>query len=85
MSWPLFGNRFEVIHEGKRVWSRPMFMEVFVVGAWSLWKERNNKHFTGVVPSVDSCLQRFKSDFGLLRHRNKEGLGPFITDFLFSL
>ena len=86
MSWPLLGDRLDAIHEGRRLWNRPMFMEVFFIGAWSLWKERNNKHFRGVMPSLDSWLQIFKSDFDLLRHRNKEGLGPFITEFFtFSL
>ena len=56
-----------------------------MVGAWSLWKERNNKNFRGVAPSLDSWLQRFKTDFDLVRHRNKEDLGPFITDFLLYL
>jgi len=85
VSWPLLGSRIEIIHEGQRLWDKPMFMEVFVVGAWSLWKERNNKHFRGVEPTVGSWLQRFKADFDLLRHRNKENLGHFITAFLLPL
>ena len=81
----MVGDRLEIIHAGQRLWNKPMFMEIFVVGAWSLWKERNNKHFRGDVPSLDSWLQRFKTDFDLLRHRNKKGIGPYITEFLLSL
>ena len=85
MRWPFVGDRLENIHVWQRLWDKPMFIEIFVVGAWSLWKQRNNKHFMGVEPSVESWLQRFKADFDLLRHRNKENLGHFITAFLLPL
>ena len=85
MTWPLDGNRLDIIHEGRGRWNKPMFMEVFLVGAWGLWKERNNNHFRDIMPSVDSWLLRFKSDFSLLKHRNKEALEPFISDFVTSL
>lgn len=62
-----------------------MFMEVFIVAAWGLWKERNNKHFRGIVPSVDSWTQRFKSDFELLKYRSKESLEPFILHLVASV
>ena len=58
------GNMIQLVHEAKGRWSGPMFMEVFVVAAWSLWKEHNNKHFRGVVPSVEGWLLRFKMNLG---------------------
>jgi hypothetical protein len=31
-----------------------MFMEVFMNGAWSIWKEMNNLLFNVVIPSTES-------------------------------
>lgn len=85
IDWPVEGNRLDMMHRGKESWLEPMFMEVFSVGAWGIWKERNNKHFRGIPPSVHSWTLRFKEDFDLLRHRSKTELGPFITHLVNSL
>ena len=82
MLWPSSGNRLTLIHAGKEGWRLPLFMDIFLLAAWSLWKERNNKHFRGVTPSVDSWLLRFKIDFGMLRHRIKEALVPFVDNLV---
>ena len=46
-----------------------MFMEIFLVAAWSLWKERNNKCFEQITPSLGAWQRRFVLDFSNLRHR----------------
>jgi hypothetical protein len=33
---------YKILEQGKSQRTGPMFMVVFVVGAWSLWKESNN-------------------------------------------
>lgn len=58
-----------------------MFMETFAVAAWGIWKERNDKLFRGIAPSTQSWLARF----GLLVHRSKQNLEPFIVSFVNSL
>ena len=55
-----------------------MFMDVFIVSSWSIWKERNNKVFRSMAPTIDGWIQRFKMDFGMMRHRIKEALVPFV-------
>lgn len=85
ISWRDFDDRLQMLHAARGVWSKPMFMEIFIVAAWSIWKERNNKHFRGVTPTHAAWLDRFKSDFLLLRYRVKESLGPFITNFVASV
>jgi hypothetical protein len=60
-------------------------MEILMVGAWSIWKERNNKLFNGVDPSVDLWKGRFKSDFQLLVHRTKPEDHHFINNLVASL
>ena len=53
ITWAHGGNILQLVHEARDKWKGPMFMEIFVITAWSIWKECNNKHFRGVVPTVD--------------------------------
>lgn len=62
-----------------------MFMEIFTIAAWAIWKERNNMHFRGVVPSHGSWLASFKGDMSMMVHRTKQSLHPFINSFVNSL
>jgi hypothetical protein len=81
----MMGNRLPIIEQGKTQWTDPMFMEVFIVGAWNIWKERNNMLFNNFTPNLESWKRRFKEDFGLLVHRTKEGLHPFISSIISRL
>jgi hypothetical protein len=74
------GNRLDIIEQGRRMWSKPIFMETMMVGAWNIWKERNQMLFEGIVPSVNSWKARFKSAFKLLVHRTKDKYHPFISE-----
>lgn len=85
ITWPDLHNRLQLVHSAKQAWARPMFMEVFAVAAWGLWKERNNKHFHGVLPTVTTWRMRFKSDFELLRYKAKRELEPFILSLVASV
>jgi hypothetical protein len=85
ISWQQTGGRCQIIEQGKSQWTGPMFMEIFIVAAWNIWKERNNLLFNNVTPHVDSWKRRFKSDFSMLVHRTKETLHPFIHSFSNSL
>jgi hypothetical protein len=85
ISWPQSECRFQLIHAGRAASNKPMFMEVFAVVAWGIWKERNDKHFRGVPPSHGSWLAKFKKDFVLLKHRSKQKLVPFVLSFVQSL
>ena len=78
ISWPAGGNRLQLLHASGDVWMQPMFMEIFIVAAWSILKERNNKHFRGITPTRSGWRQRFQGDFGMMKQRVKEALRPFI-------
>ena len=82
IAWPIHGNRVQLLHAAKNTWIGPMFMDVFIVASWSIWKERNNKLFRSVAPTVDGWSQRFKGDFGMMRHRIKEALVPFVDQIV---
>ena len=85
ITWPVGGNRLQLVHAAKDAWARPMFMEIFIIAAWSIRKERNNKHFRGIVPIENGWQQRFQYDFGMMRHRVKEALVPFVEHFVASI
>ena len=83
--WEPFPGRLQAIQDQKNIHPSPLFLEKFIVTAWSIWKERNNHHFRAIPPSFQSWLGRFKRDFELLHHRVKEAHRPCILDFVNSL
>lgn len=50
IDWSQHGDRQKLIELGKENYNGPMFMDIFLVAAWSLWKERNNNFFRGIPP-----------------------------------
>jgi hypothetical protein len=79
------GHRLQIIEQAKSQWTRPMFMEIFIIGASSIWKERNSRLFDNKIPDLDSWKRRFTTDLSLLVHRTKEDFHPFITSVLNSI
>lgn len=66
LDWEPFSNRFHAIQDKRDNQATTMLMEKFLVAAWSLWIERNNKHFRAVDPTIQSWLRIFIKDFDLL-------------------
>ena len=85
ITWGAQINRLDLVSTAKHNYHHPMFMEVFMVGAWSIWKERNNLIFNGINPHIESWKTRFITDFTLLVHRTKEDLHPFIVNLVSQL
>jgi hypothetical protein len=48
MRWQLHGNLLDIITEGRDRWCGPMFMEIFMLAAWNIWKERNKLVFNAL-------------------------------------
>jgi hypothetical protein len=78
-------DRKTIIQRGKDHWHKPMLMEIFLVSAWNIWKERNNLLFKGIALNIDSWTQRVKSDLLLLVHGTKQDLHSFISNFVDNL
>jgi hypothetical protein len=78
-------TRLQIIEHGKIQWREPLFMEIFIIGAWSIWKERNNMLCNNITPTVEAWKRRFREEFGLLVHRKKEGVHPYINSLIARL
>lgn len=52
----------EKIYIAKGDFQHPFFMEIFLIGAWCLWNERNNLIFNRKVPSLSSWKATFKKE-----------------------
>ena len=85
LSNDLTSNRLQLVSHARSHWPNQMFMEVFAIAAWSIWKERNNFYFNGITPSLSAWTSRFKEDFRLLVHRTKESKHSFIFSLASSL
>ncbi len=69
----------------ERVWDRPLFLEVVIICAWNIWKQRNRKHFDGLDTDMLSWLVQFKSDVGILGSRVKPEHKAFLSSFVADL
>ena len=85
LTWPGGTNRLAILHGGRESWRRPLFMDIFLLAAWSLWMERNNQHFRGIPRSFVAWLARFKLLLGLVIHNCPEKVHPFLSDFIVNL
>jgi hypothetical protein len=82
MSWSDTGDRLQILEEGKTRWNGQLFMEIFLLSSWNIWKERNRYYFDGVLPSLESWRARVKSDLLLLVYRTNSTLHPVILNFV---
>jgi hypothetical protein len=50
MNWQTSGNRLQIFEEGKTRWHKPLFMELFMLASWNIWKQRNKMLFRVLTP-----------------------------------
>jgi hypothetical protein len=82
MSWESLSDRLNLLEEGKRRCHKPLFMEIFMLAAWNIWKERNKLLFEGTDPTLASWKLRLKADFLVLVHGTKSTLHSYIFDIV---
>jgi hypothetical protein len=63
-----------MMEEARQSFNIDFFMEVFIIGAWQIWKERNNFIFNRANPSFRSWKLSFLDEAMLLSFRMKDNL-----------
>jgi hypothetical protein len=63
-----------MMEEARQSFNIDFFMEVFIIGAWQIWKERNNFIFNRANPSFRSWKLGFLDEAMLLSFRMKDNL-----------
>jgi hypothetical protein len=83
--WQAQGPLLDVIAANRSLWGKPLFMEIFMLAAWNIWKVRNNMVFNGINPECEVWKDKFRFDAKLLIHRTKPELHSFINSLADSL
>jgi hypothetical protein len=65
-----------MMHLAKIQYQSPFFMEIFIIAAWQIWKQRNNFIFDRGRPSFDSWKSSFFEEASLQAHRFSEQKRP---------
>ena len=55
--------------DAQHKWNGSMFIEIVIIGAWNVWKIRNQKVFEQVTPSHMSWKELMKLDLRPLKYR----------------
>lgn len=83
--WEENANIHEKLYIAKQGFMQPFFMEIFMIGPWCLWNERNNFIFNGKVPNFTSWKSAFKNEVTAHLFRIKQSLHQSILLWLDAL
>jgi hypothetical protein len=61
-----------MMEEARQSFDFDFFMKVFIIGAWQIWKERNNLIFNRANPSFSSWKIGFLDEAALQSNRMKD-------------
>ncbi|PNT74253.1 hypothetical protein BRADI_1g11277v3 [Brachypodium distachyon] len=80
--WPANTSFLEVLPEVKTRFQSKLFFEIFGIGAWNIWKQRNNLIFEGIVPSFEDWKHRVKADLILLGYGVPNSLSTLLRTLI---
>jgi hypothetical protein len=90
--WQLIGFQwntslpfFEMLSASRNNFNRQFFMEVFIISAWSIWKQRNGLIFDGRPPTSSNWRNNFREECLLQAHRFKSSLRNPFLDWINSI
>ena len=83
INWNFCLDFHTMMLSARRQYPTPFFMEIFMLGAWLIWKQRNNYIFNSCPPTFQSWKVGFLQEASLQSHRmqsNKQLLFRALID-----
>jgi hypothetical protein len=69
INWNFHLDFHSMMEEAKKQYTHMFFMEIFMLGAWLIWKQRNNAIFSHGRPSFQGWKSGFLEEAWLQAHR----------------
>jgi hypothetical protein len=85
LTWEEGGNVHEKLINARGTFPYPFFMEIFMIGAWCIWNERNALIFDGKLPSLGTWKAFFKKEVYEHLYKIKQSLHSSIRQWLEAL
>lgn len=85
IQWEVQADIFQTILLQRPTLNSSYYMEIIMLAAWSIWKERNALIFSNKPPSISAWMAIFTSEVKLHLHRLPTHLHPVIMDWLNNL
>jgi retron-type reverse transcriptase len=85
IQWTDYDSISQMLTQKKAQLNVPFFMDLFMIAAWCLWKERNDLVFNGKVPSPAAWKQHFVNEVKLHFCRLNSNVQHVISIWLNSL
>jgi hypothetical protein len=83
--WDFSMDFFQMMVNAEQQFQRPFFMEIFIIGAWQIWKQRNNFIFDRGRPSFNNWKQCFLEEAQLQSFRFCHSKRPIFLSLLSNL
>lgn len=85
IQWQVQDDIFQTLLLQRPTFNSVYFMEIVMLAAWSIWKERNAFIFNNKVPSISAWTAIFTSEVKLHLHRLPTHFHPVLMDWLNNL
>jgi hypothetical protein len=82
INWDFSLGFHNMMEKARRLWPHAFIMECFILGAWLIWKQRNNAIFNRERPSLLSWKKGFLEEASLQAHRLSSSKKPLFLDIV---
>jgi hypothetical protein len=85
IEWNVDLDLYQMMNDAKRRMSLEFFMEIMIIGCWSIWDQQNDAIFNGNSPNIQRCISKFRTTFTLTMHRAKPSLKEGMQSWIDTL
>ena len=82
LEWNTDLNIHDMIIEAHQRYRQHHFMEIMIIGCWSIWNQRNDLIFEGIPCSINDCRYEFIKTFKLTMLRAKPSLKEGMSSWI---